>query len=235
LSDPQAPVTQETGEVIERLAERGHGQCQHDDRADGPRDECDFCLADAARAIVEAHLTAQPAPSGWQERIAAMEQEIAELRRMNNVALCQSCTRLREIARDSEVFCTIVYDLTTGEVRHERPEGQNAVDALPPAPEVKDPIASAVRAELQPLEDALIDVGHRLAKQASPDTCDDLCMLPAPEGEAVRCPERPFECVVHRAGKTDPPQDCDWPFCGCDEHALKVIATLQECGWGPQP
>jgi hypothetical protein len=28
----------------------------------------------------------------------------------------------------------------------------------------QDPIASAVRAELQPLEDALIDAGHKLAK-----------------------------------------------------------------------
>jgi hypothetical protein len=37
-------------------------------------------------------------------------------------------------------------------------------------------------------------------------------------------------CKVRRAGKTDPPQDCDWPFCGCDPHADKVIAHLQECG-----
>jgi hypothetical protein len=36
-------------------------------------------------------------------------------------------------------------------------------------------------------------------------------------------------CKVRRAGKTDPPQDCDWPFCGCDPHADKVIAHLQEC------
>ena len=31
-------------------------------------------------------------------------------------------------------------------------------------PKRRDPIASAVRAELQPLEDALIDAGHKLAK-----------------------------------------------------------------------
>lgn len=30
---------------------------------------------------------------------------------------------------------------------------------------------------------------------------------------------------------TDPPQDCDWPFCGCDHHATKVLEALQECGW----
>jgi hypothetical protein len=36
-------------------------------------------------------------------------------------------------------------------------------------------------------------------------------------------------CKVRAVGKTDPPQDCDWPFCGCDPHADKVIAHLQEC------
>ena len=23
--------------------------------------------------------------------------------------------------------------------------------------------------------------------------------------------------------------DCNWPFCGCDEHAERVIQALQEC------
>lgn len=73
--------------------------------------------------------------SGWQQRIAALEQELAALRRENSVALCQSCTRLREIARDSELMGTIVYDLKGGETRFIRSEGQNAKDALPPAPE----------------------------------------------------------------------------------------------------
>lgn len=27
------------------------------------------------------------------------------------------------------------------------------------------------------------------------------------------------------------PQECDWPFCGCDPHADKVIESLLECGW----
>jgi hypothetical protein len=30
----------------------------------------------------------------------------------------------------------------------------------------------------------------------------------------------------------DPPQDCDFPFCGCFEMATKTIEALQECGWG---
>jgi hypothetical protein len=41
---------------------------------------------------------------------------------------------------------------------------------------------------------------------------------------------RGFTCAVRAAGKTDPPQDCDWPFCGCDPHATKVVEALQESG-----
>lgn len=40
-----------------------------------------------------------------------------------------------------------------------------------------------------------------------------------------------WSCKVRAAGATDPPQDCDWPHCGCDPHAEKVIAALQEEGW----
>lgn len=27
------------------------------------------------------------------------------------------------------------------------------------------------------------------------------------------------------------PIDCEWPFCGCDDRAEKVVQSLQECGW----
>ncbi len=42
--------------------------------------------------------------------------------------------------------------------------------------------------------------------------------------------EQSYQCAVRRAGKTDLPQDCDWPFCGCDPHADKVIEAIQESG-----
>ncbi len=32
----------------------------------------------------------------------------------------------------------------------------------------------------------------------------------------------------------DPPQDCDWPNCGCDPHASEVIECLIESGWAPE-
>lgn len=36
------------------------------------------------------------------------------------------------------------------------------------------------------------------------------------------------ECKA-RASATDPPSDCNWPFCGCDPAADKVLAAIQEC------
>jgi hypothetical protein len=36
-----------------------------------------------------------------------------------------------------------------------------------------------------------------------------------------------FTCKA-RQGATDPPQDCDWPNCGCDPYADKVLAALEE-------
>lgn len=41
-----------------------------------------------------------------------------------------------------------------------------------------------------------------------------------------------ISCAARRqstAGGNDP-ADCDWPFCGCDPHADKVIAAIEESG-----
>jgi hypothetical protein len=40
-----------------------------------------------------------------------------------------------------------------------------------------------------------------------------------------------WKCKANRTA--DPPQDCDWPHCGCDPNAEKVIEALIEEGWGP--
>lgn len=41
-------------------------------------------------------------------------------------------------------------------------------------------------------------------------------------------PWRVQKCAATIA--TDPPQDCDWPWCGCDENANSVIAAIDESG-----
>jgi hypothetical protein len=94
----------------------------------------------------------------------------------------------------------------------------------------KDLADLAAQQGVQPIH----DLGE-LAADVIPDGVDidaDLAVI-RQGAQPFAQEERAFTCVVRRAGKTDPPQDCDWPFCGCDEHATKVIATLQECGWGP--
>jgi hypothetical protein len=37
-----------------------------------------------------------------------------------------------------------------------------------------------------------------------------------------------WTCKAKRTA--DPPQDCNWPFCGCDPYANKVIDTIEESG-----
>ena len=42
-----------------------------------------------------------------------------------------------------------------------------------------------------------------------------------------------FKCKAQRTA--DPPQDCDWPFCGCDPYANKVLNAIEESGFEIRP
>jgi hypothetical protein len=46
-----------------------------------------------------------------------------------------------------------------------------------------------------------------------------------------------WTCAAHKQGSAggNDPQECDWPTCGCDPYADKVIASLQESGLLTQP
>jgi hypothetical protein len=48
-------------------------------------------------------------------------------------------------------------------------------------------------------------------------------------------PKPNFQCGALKQGTTggNYPADCNWPFCGCDEQAGKVIDSLLEQGWNP--
>jgi hypothetical protein len=158
-------VTHETGDVrqvIERIAGVAASRvaCQMFDYA-GRKQTIVAAIDEALKRA------SQPAPSGWQQRIAAIARDASE-----------------RVAKNAGVAPQLCYAPILWALQDALPQGQNAVDALPPAPEVKDAIAAAVDAELRPLADALIDAGHKLAQQAPPsDTWDDLTMLPAPKGE----------------------------------------------------
>lgn len=61
--------------------------------------------------------------------------------------------------------------------------------------------------------------------RAAPGVCDQT------SGEARQC--------AARRQALPEPADCNWPDCGCDPHATKVIEALLEQGWSgprvPQP
>lgn len=40
---------------------------------------------------------------------------------------------------------------------------------------------------------------------------------------------KPWECAARKSVLPEP-ADCDWPICGCDPYADKVIAALEEAG-----
>lgn len=58
-----------------------------------------------------------------------------------------------------------------------------------------------------------------------PTHAERLTMMAAPVGE-----EKPFKCAARNSYPD--PLDCDWPHCGCDERASKVVEALIEEGWG---
>lgn len=67
---------------------------------------------------------------------------------------------------------------------------------------------------------------------------DDSFVEVAPGDEPVLSPPRFEELVMHgqqafvcKAQRSaDPPQDCNWPHCGCDERATAVLVALEEEG-----
>jgi hypothetical protein len=41
-----------------------------------------------------------------------------------------------------------------------------------------------------------------------------------------------WKCKADHSGMGgNDPQDCNWPFCGCDPYANKVIEAIEDCGW----
>jgi hypothetical protein len=76
--------------------------------------------------------------------------------------------------------------------------------------------------------------GDRAINGSKPIEAIPLYWGPDVEAELAAARELgPWKCKANPTA--DPPQDCDFPFCGCDPNAINVIETLQESGWiGPK-
>jgi hypothetical protein len=55
---------------------------------------------------------------------------------------------------------------------------------------------------------------------------------PPTTGSGIIPPRASWHCAARKQGTAggNDPADCDWPVCGCDPYANKVIAALQESG-----
>ena len=84
---------------------------------------------------------------------------------------------------------------------------------------------------IRELEDA---IGHCSHCKFLFDATRCTCELSDKVGRvmAMLTKRRDFECKAKKSS-VDPPQDCNYPFCGCDSNAERVIKALLECGWSP--
>lgn len=105
--------------------------------------------------------------------------------------------------------------------------------------------------------DRLLRLKRAWANHVAPDAADHVWLLrmatkgvdaraaapPPPDQQGSLSPLSPadlmgrraqisFTCAARRQGTAggNDPADCDWPVCGCDPYADKVVAALQESG-----
>lgn len=68
-------------------------------------------------------------------------------------------------------------------------------------------------------------MGHCTCQTGRNQAAKELSALLAQHAVA----EPPWKCKANRTA--DPPQDCDWPGCGCDPYANKVLEAIEESGF----
>jgi hypothetical protein len=83
-----------------------------------------------------------------------------------------------------------------------------------------------------------VDITERLRRYARQQYYSDMTQTvkyylgdeAADEIERLRNPQ--WTCGARKQGTAggNDPADCNWPMCGCDPYAAKVIHALDECG-----
>jgi hypothetical protein len=64
--------TIDLSDLLANLRDRGHGNCPHDDRADGPEEDCRACLSDCAVRTIESIADANAALQGVAQQATAL-------------------------------------------------------------------------------------------------------------------------------------------------------------------
>jgi ribosomal protein L37AE/L43A len=84
--------------------------------------------------------------------------------------------------------------------------------------------ARAAPSEVTLSWEEFMEIGHKIAVLRM-----SAAQLEAHAAEQVRAERREFTCAARKQSLPEP-ADCDWPVCGCDPYADKVIAALEESG-----
>ena len=90
---------------------------------------------------------------------------------------------------------------------------------------------AAIEAAAQACE-ARVEDGYRYGNREAEQCAIAIRSWASAHGSLRPSPEQgTWNCKARAAnmGANDP-QDCDWPVCGCDPYADKVIEALQESG-----
>lgn len=110
----------------------------------------------------------------------------------------------------------------------EKEKGDTRVDQKASSTDLADEIERLSDAWLKAGADWEHDPAGRVVHRHGQVLRDVLTRVRSDEAGRGVPPASPI-CAA-RKGLPDPPQDCDWPLCGCDPHAEKVIEALKEAG-----
>lgn len=69
-------LTIDLSDLLANLRDRGHGNCPHDDQADGPEEDCRACLSDCAVAVIESIADANAALQGVAQQATSLYKDI---------------------------------------------------------------------------------------------------------------------------------------------------------------
>jgi hypothetical protein len=116
------------------------------------------------------------------------------------------------------------------DARLTQPEGSQATGSAEKSSSSSSssPLGDAAGPEiLRALRELSEEIGPQLGRDAA-----QLIETLTAENDALRARlahlegERAFKCQAQNTA--DPPQDCDWPFCGCDPYAQKVLDATDQ-------
>ncbi len=140
--------------------------------------------------------------------------------RMRKIILAAIAPELQDAERER-----IAYEKTITER-----VGQNLDKALRELAEARAAIATAAEREV------LLEARLEIEREKKTPDCRTEFEHASDRSQITHLLHQLNEPFICQARNQHPdPAECDWPFCGCDEKASRVLQNLQENGWLVNP